>query len=131
MKRFQDILFVSRGIGDEADALRLAMRLSVDNQARLTILIVHPGFPENLLAYQETYEAALANRMRESLQTISLPPAPNVPARTDHPVEIEFERGNSPAVRITRHVIREGYDLVIKMADTLAEARGFKALDMD
>lgn len=48
MRRYQSILFVSRGTSDETNALKQALGLARNNGASLHFLVVAPAFPQAL-----------------------------------------------------------------------------------
>ncbi|NWG47129.1 MAG: universal stress protein [Alphaproteobacteria bacterium] len=127
MPEFRKILFVSQGGNEEADALKQALSLARNNQARLAVLIVRPELPGEISAYREKYEDALIREFGAA--TAAAREAVKVTER-DVPVTVKVEAGGTPAVRIVRHVIENGYDLVIKQAEA-REGRGFRALDME
>ncbi len=129
MNRFQNILFVSHGVGDETDAMRLAVRLARDNSARLAVLVVYPGLPHSLREHQELYETTLAAHLQGSLQSVRTEIAGATSSNGQVPVD--FERGSGPAIRIVQRVLRDRYDLVIKAAEPGGERKGFRAMDMD
>lgn len=128
MQQFHNILFVSRGIGDEAEGLEQAISLARKNQAPLTILVVFPELPANLAEYKKSYEDSMADHVKKAVQsartTLKLSDA-------DLHINVLFESGNTPAVRIIRHVLRNAHDLVVKEADRKDGGKGFTAMDME
>lgn len=62
MQRFHNILFVSHGVRDETEALQLAIKLALKNEAQLGILISCPPFPDTLSEYKSSYEESLIEK---------------------------------------------------------------------
>ncbi|QLZ69677.1 universal stress protein [Legionella sp. PC1000] len=65
MQRFHSILFVSHGVKDETEALKLALKLASKNEAQLGILITCPPFPDTLSEYKTSYEESLIGKMNK------------------------------------------------------------------
>jgi universal stress protein E len=128
MKRFNNILFVSHGVTDETEALKQALSLARNNKAELKALIVCPEFPKEMSDYKGKYEASLIQKLEASIQATR--EAIKV-SETDVLVQIEVESGDTPAVRIIRHVLKNAHDLVVKAAEPKDGDKGFKAMDME
>lgn len=128
MQKFHNILFISRGLSEETEALKQALSIANNNKAALKVLIIYPEFPKEFSDYMDTYEASLIEHIQNDIQT-----ARRVIKVKDKavPVEIVLESGDVPAIRIIRHVIKGAHDLVIKEADPKNGNKGFKAIDME
>lgn len=128
MRSFHDILFVSRGTGDESGALRQALSLARNSRAVLRALILCPELPKAMAAYQEQYRNSLLAHLQEGLRAAR----ESVKASEDEvPVRIALEAGGAPAIRAIREVLRASHDLLIKEAEPLEGSKGFKSVDMD
>lgn len=128
MSTFKNILFVSQAVTDDVNALKEALTIARSNQAELGVLIVCPEFPTKQAQYRERYEASLVQHLDQSIQSARA--ATGVGA-AEVPVQVHLDSGSTPAVRIIRHVLRHGIDLVIKEAEHDDSDRGFKAVDME
>jgi len=128
MQRFNNILFVSHGVSDEKEALQMAMKLAHDNQAQLRVLITCPAFPETLSEYKTSYEESLIHKMNE---TISSAKSELGFSKKKIPIQIDVDCGATPDIRIIRHVLKNGHDLLVKASEKLESMKGFKALDME
>ncbi|MDI9817612.1 MULTISPECIES: universal stress protein [unclassified Legionella] len=128
MQRFHNILFVSHGIKDEQESLKQAIKLSHNNQAQLSILIVCPPFPDNLQEYQASYEESLIDRINKAIKAAK---AELNYSKKKLDIKIEVESGSTPDIRIIRHIIRQKHDLLIKEIESVDNQKGFKALDME
>lgn len=128
MQRFNNILFVSHGVTDETEALKQAISLARNNKAELKAVIVCPDFPKEMADYKGKYESSLIEQLQASIhKTREVVKVSEV----DVPVQIEVESGDTPAIRIIRHVIKGSHDLVIKEAEPKASGKGFMAMDME
>lgn len=128
MQNFHNILFVSRGLGDESAALKQALSVARNNRAQLTALILCPELPESLGGYRQLYIDALKDRFRQSLDTARA----GLSGGDDWPaVSIQVEAGSTRAQRVVRNVLRSGYDLVVKEVEGDKQLKGFQALDME
>jgi universal stress protein E len=127
MLNFRNILFVSRGLEDETEALKQALSLARNNKAALKALIVCPDFPEEMGDYKDKFKAALIEQLKASIQASLAKIKIN---EVDLPVQIDVEGGDTPAIRIIRKVLRDAHDLVIKEAEPKESGKGFKAMDM-
>jgi len=126
MKRFQSILYVSQGTGDETDALKQALSLARNNAAALHVLVVAPPFPQDLAGYKSGFEEFLAKTMGESIRAAR---AALRAAADETPVTVEVEVGITPATRIVRRILRGQHDLLIKQAEALSGRPGFTGMD--
>ena len=51
MQKFHNILFVSRGTGDDTESLKQALSLARNNQAQLEVRVISPEIPASLGDY--------------------------------------------------------------------------------
>jgi universal stress protein E len=128
MQTFHNILFVSHGIADETAALKQALSLARNHKAALKALVICPEFPKEMAVYKDKYEASLNEQLQKSIQAtreiVKI-------SETEVPIQIEVESGDTPAIRIIRHVLKGAYDLVVKEAEPKEDGKGFKAMDME
>lgn len=127
MKHFHNVLFVTNGLGKDVHALQQAISLALDNNAKLSILILCPSLPHNLEEYKNSYETFLLEQMQQSIDTVIV--ALSLPKKKSS-FNIKIEWGSTPDIRIIQQVLRESYDLVIKAAENKGNTHGFEALDM-
>lgn len=128
MSTFKNILIVSDGLSDEAEAYRQAVSQARNSGADLKVLVVCPEFPSGLAAYQSKFEDLLIEDVRDKVQRARS--AINV--REDEvPYSTEVEAGAAPATRVIRRVLRSGHDLVVKQAPPVEGKKGFQAIDME
>jgi nucleotide-binding universal stress UspA family protein len=127
MKQFHNILFVSNGVGEDAEALQFAIKLANDNKATLDCLVLCPLFNDNLDDYIKLYETFLLENMNKAIKaaysSLSL-------KMKKAALKVDVEWGGTPDIRIVQRVLRQEYDLVIKAIEQNDSPRGFKALDM-
>lgn len=128
MQTFHSILFVSRGLTRDVDALGQALSLARHYQSDLQALVACPDFPDDQASYRDSYTRWLTEQLETSLQAAR--DATGVAAQ-DCPVPVTVESGATPAVRIIRHVLRQGHDLLIKEAEQRDDGKGFAAVDME
>lgn len=128
MHRFHNILFVSHGVNEETEALQLAIKLAHDNHAQLHILICCPPFPDTLSEYKPIYEESLIDKIDKTVQSAK---SALGFSKKNIPAHIKVDSGDTPGVRIIRHVLKNSHDLLIKEAETSDTMKGFKALDME
>lgn len=128
MQRFNNILFVSDGLTDETEALKQGLSLAGNNKAELHAVILCPDFPKEMADYKEKYESSLIEQLQASIRKAR--EGVNV-SESDVPVRSKVESGDTPAIRIIRHVIKGSYDLIIKEAEPQEGGKGFKAIDME
>lgn len=127
MRHYHKLLYVSHGTSDETEGLKQALGLAQANQAPLDVLLVSPEFPKEFPAYRNKYEQLLIAQVTESITAIQT--ALGLDTDTDG-ISVELLTNNSPAIAIIQRVIKDGYDLVIKEAETLDQTGGFKSIDM-
>lgn len=129
MRRFHNILYVSHGTGEETEALKQAFNLARTNRAALNILVIHPDLPREMDNQKENYQKFLVEQIKNAMRTVQTGLAANDEAVPD--LRIGVESGGTPAIRVIQHVLREGYDLVVKDAEHTVETEGFRAIDME
>lgn len=125
MRQCKTILYVSQG-AEGSGGLYQALRVATSNNAQFSILIVYPELQEEQQKYRKIYEDGLIEKVEGSLRDAAVALGTN----PDPSVEVAIEYGSTPAIRIIRHVVRNGYDLLIKEAGNLDSDRGFRSLDM-
>jgi len=128
VQTFHRILFVSRGLTRDVDALAQSLSLARHCHAEMRALVACPDFPDDQAAYRDSYTRWLTEQLEHSLQAARA--ASGVGAR-DCAVPVTVECGDMPAVRIIRHVLRDAHDLVIKEAEQKEDGKGFTAVDME
>ncbi|QBR84874.1 universal stress protein [Legionella israelensis] len=128
MHQFTNILFVSHGISDETAVLKETIKLAIDNEARLSVLIVCPDFPKRLKDYVQPYEQTLKDHLNENIKAAISELNLN---KKKPDIAIHVESGKTPDIRIIRHVLRHSHDLLVKEIESSDNAKGFKALDME
>jgi universal stress protein E len=127
MQTIHNILFVTRGLTRDVDALGQALHLSRHYHADMQVLVACPEFPDDQACYQDSYTRWLTQQLEASLEAAR--EASGVDAQAC-PVPVRVECGATPAVRIIRHVLTQGHDLVLKEAEPKDDGKGFAALDM-
>lgn len=128
MRRFQDILYATRGVSDEIDSLKQALSLARNDAAALHVVVFGPILPRNLAEYQAGYETSLADRLKASVAAAQAALKMNP---GDVRVTVDVDCGDdSLAVRIVRRSLRNAHDLLIKQAESTDRRPGFRALDM-
>ncbi|PWW83123.1 MULTISPECIES: universal stress protein [Prosthecochloris] len=128
MRTFNSILYVTNGIFDETAGLRQALQLVMSNKGTLDVLLVYPALLKAQKAYTETYSKYLEEQLHLALEKACEAlnfDKDKVPVRI-----IQEEVVIPPAIKVIRHVLREGYDLVIKEAEPREHDKGFGAMDM-
>ncbi len=128
MLNFKKILLVSNGLLEIKNSLTHAIRLAHLNQAKLDVLIVCPEFPKELTEYKPIFEFSIAEKFKHDLKTTRSEIAMT---ESDVPLGFKIEYNNIPSIFVIRHIIKNGYDLLIKDAEKITNERGFKAIDMD
>lgn len=127
MRRFQDILYATRGVADEVDTLKQALSIARNNAAALHAIVFSPKLPKALAEYEAGYENGLAGRIKASIAdaqgALKINPG-------EMQVSVDVETGDTPALRIVRRVLRNAHDLLIKHAEPTDRRAGFRALDM-
>jgi len=113
MKRFKNILYFADGITKDSPALKRAVSLAEDNQARLTIMDIIDEFdpnPELEKRLGKTIEQLLADtRISELSELITSY------QEKGQVIYTQVQRG-TPFVEVIRAVQRNHFDLVIKTA---------------
>ena len=116
MQRFSKILLLADSDRERSTAFLRAVDLAVTNQADLTIVDVVREIPDGMqmaivaLQYDELVDRAVAER-REFLEKLTA-----IGRESNINVSFDVLRGK-PFLEITRKVMRDGYDLVIKTED--------------
>lgn len=115
MKQFKRILCLAIDVGSSKPALERAVTLAENNQARLTIAGFAPqmpsrGMPPDPGPRSNSSEAAAEDELRQGLREITAAYGDRID------IEIEILRG-VPFLEIIRDVLRNGRDLVIKVAE--------------
>ncbi len=128
MRKFNSILYVTNGIFDETEGLKQALQLVVSNRLTLDILLVYPALPKTQRAYSDTYRKYLEEQLYATLENTKEMLNLNKGQEFCHIMQKEVEV--PPAIEVIRHVLRDGYDLVVKEAEPGEEGRGFGAMDM-
>jgi len=111
MNQFRRILLVSHAEPQELQALRHALQLAARNGARLDILILYPTLPPEIQPYRESLEQGLKLRLTDAMTGL-------IPAGTSPEIHLETVSTGIPSVEVIRRVLAEGYDLVVKEADS-------------
>ena len=128
MHSFRNLLYIVQGRLNSRYGLTQALSLARNNNARLTIHILSPTFPEIYAEYNQTYKQALKNHFVEIINSIAteLKMSDMVPS-----ISIEVVTHKAPAIGVIQSVLKQDFDLVIKES-TPDEQRsaGFNAIDM-
>lgn len=128
MLSYKKILLVSNGLLEIKNSLKQAVRLAHQNHAKLDLLVVCPELPKEILEYKPVLEFSIAEKFKHEMKLVRH--EISVMESDVHPgFKIEFN--NIPSIFIIRQIIKNGYDLLIKDAESSLENRGFKAIDMD
>lgn len=111
MNRFRRILLVSHAEPQELQALRHALELATRNAARFDILILYPSLPPEIQPYRDSLEQGLKLRLTEALTgQIGTGGGPDI--------RLFAASTGQPSMEVIRRVLAEGYDLVVKEADS-------------
>lgn len=115
MKQFKRILCLAIDVGSSKPALERAVTLAENNQTRLTIAGFAPQMPSRAMPpdpgpRSDSSEAAAEEELRQGLREITAAYGDRID------IEIEILRG-VPFLEIIRDVLRNGRDLVIKVAE--------------
>lgn len=129
MRRFNNILYCSRGIDQEQDSLSQALFFVKHNQANLNILILYPRLPKDFDAYRNSYEESLLSNIRKTIKQIIDKNHYN-DAEIHQYINYRIEACDVPVTHIVQHVLRDQYDLVMKRGEIAEGKKGFKAIDM-
>lgn len=122
MKRFKNIL-VYAGTGQPETAVSRATTLALENKARLTLMDVVKPLPRTLgmmtdMATPDELEKLVAAERRRKLHDIAADFSD-----TGVTLDVVVAIGD-PATEITRQVINDDHDLVVKTADGFSAAAG-------
>ncbi|QOY94868.1 universal stress protein [Massilia sp. UMI-21] len=128
MQTFDRILFVSRGLTQDVDALQQALSLARLYHADLHALLACPDFPDDLAKYKDGYTRWLSQQLEGAIQVAR---ERSGVGEQEVPVPVAVECGDAPAVRIIRQVLRNAHDLVVKEAEKKEDGKGFAAVDME
>jgi len=128
MRHFRNILYVTRGLGDETDGLKQALSLARNNSAPLEVLVVSPGLPDGMSEYSQRYSSAILEETQEVIQKTA--EALKI-AKGDIDISYAQVGDTAPAVGVIRTVLEHRHDLVIKQAETHDGHSGLRAFDMD
>lgn len=128
MRRFQSILYVTRGTADQSDALQQALSLARNNAAALHALVVSPPLPKAFTEYGAGFETTLVDRLKGSIASAQAVLKMNP---DEVHVEVDVECGDRPAARIVRRALRNAHDMLIKDAEAADRSAGLRALDME
>ncbi|MDA3868643.1 MAG: universal stress protein, partial [Gammaproteobacteria bacterium] len=115
MKRFRKILYVAEPSVAQEAAITRAVTLAANNLAELTVIDVIPpeaadiGLPHGGQVSSD-FQAAIEDRHREVLESLI------EPYHQTMAIGIEVRVGK-PFLETIRAVLRDGYDLVIKLAE--------------
>jgi len=126
MKHYHNILYVMNHSNEGIDGLKQALSMARNNGASLHLLMLYPKLPKELQSQQAAFEAFLSERINTSLKNARQMLGNEVVEPT---IEVMAD-DSSPAVTITRYVLRHEYDLLVKEAEDTGGESGFKALDM-
>jgi len=128
MHRFNNILFVSHGLGNETKAMEQALKMTHDYQAQLSVLIICPSLPKNLSDYQENYYESMRQKVNDTIEAAK---KNQRLSKKNWPANIYMESANTADIRIIQHALRYSIDLIIKEVESPKKTKGFKALDME
>jgi universal stress protein E len=116
MQRFKDILFVAIPDAVNGTAMERAAVLADNNQARLTVVDIIDEIPSNAKLLDRSLSVVDLQKMiaaehQEALQTLITPWNNNIEIQTKVLI-------GTPFMEIIREILRNGRDLVIKMAQS-------------
>ena len=128
MRHFRNILYVTRGIGNETDGLKQALSLARNNGAPLEILVVSPSLPDGMREYSQRYSSAILDETQEIIGRTA-----EALKIGEGEIELSYAQvgDTAPAVGVIRTVLEHRHDLVIKQAETSDGRGGLRAFDMD
>jgi len=127
MQTFRDILFASRGVRDETEALKQALSLARNNEGALTCLVACPRVPKGMAEYETKIIESLRTDAEEAIESARA--ALKMDADQVR-ITVDVEPGHAPDVRIVQRVLRQAHDLVVKDAEPREDQRGYDAFDM-
>lgn len=128
MRKFNAILYVTNGIFNETEGLKQALKLAAANQVKLDVLLVYPALPK----IQDTYSDSYGEYLQEQLSVTLEKTRQALKFSVDKvPLHVERQKADiPPAIEVIRHVLKEGYDLVVKEAEPGEDDKGFRSMDM-
>jgi nucleotide-binding universal stress UspA family protein len=128
MRHFKNILCVIHGTYEETTSLKHAISLAHRNGASLTMLVICPELPGRVAAYKEKFESALLQEAEASVAKICELVGVEMASLK---LAYRIDSGETPAVRVIRHVLRDHFDLVIKEVEQHSHRAGFRSVDMN
>jgi nucleotide-binding universal stress UspA family protein len=128
MNRFKNILYISKGISDETDALKQAISLARNNQARLTFLILMPELPDKLSDHLDRYQESITDNFNQFVQKTADQLGLNL-NDIDHTLEISV--GPAPAIKAIKYAITHDHDLIIKDSSSKPEGSKINSVELD
>lgn len=131
MKRFCNILLIADEGTDYSAALKRAVTLATNNQARLTICALVDAVPGNMLMAVTAVTPAELQSIAVSEKRDWLDELVKSVAADGVPLEAKVLIGK-PFIEIIRQVLENNYDLIIKCAENTGDLRGmfFGSTDM-
>lgn len=122
MNKFQNILYVVENDGVCKNAIHDIATLVEDTGAHFSILVLLPVLPADMENMYAAFEKGMTERIHKKLQGYNLKRSP----------KIVFETTTPHFVTVIQHVLKNDYDLVVKMAEAPdnTQKKGFKSLDM-
>lgn len=137
MKQYQNILYASDGLPPAHDALAQGLRLARENGAAFKILMVYPPLPAAHLDYQDVYEQALEDNIKQAVNAAAKDVSGDN-GGTEEPVKLENTAQRRAGLYVIQRILRDGHDFLIKdSARSAAEKSkdeqkdsGFLAVDM-
>ncbi len=129
MKRFNNLLFVSHGLGQDREPIEQALFFTHTNKSNLNVLILYPVLPNQFDEYQNSYEENLLSNMRKQIKNVIEEKGYNNEEIQQY-ITYRIESCNTPIDRIVQHVLRDEYDVVMKQIESHESPKGFKAMDM-
>ncbi|MCG7488246.1 universal stress protein [Vibrio sp. Of14-4] len=126
MKKFNNLLFLTKGVMDHNEPLAQSIHIANRNQAKLTGLVVCPHLPDDMHEYQEHYEGSLIESLQSQIQSSLLL------SINDMDIAVELIVAEKPDVEAIRYVEKHNIDLVIKEAESnKTNSLGLRAIDMN
>lgn len=123
MQRFKNILIVLTHNELHEDVFRYAAMITSQSEAHITFAVMHPALSADMNEIEETYHTTLTDKIRQKSAEYNLNP--------DAP--ILFEHQEPYFVAITKMVLKDQYDLIIKAVEDVdkgGQYKGLKSLDM-
>lgn len=122
MKKIENILFVIQSHKIADNAFRQASKIFEISSTNITFLVLHQDLPDDLKEFQNAFEKNIKESIQKKIYVHNLP--------THAP--ILFETRAPYFVSIIQHVLKNGYDLIVKEAEDLnvKQKKGLKSLDM-